>query len=88
MHYSVWLTPKGDVCSKLQNAIGRFSRQLNAPLFRPHVTLLGSFEMEEECAVQKMRSFAASQKVPSYGSNEGLEGGVFFWSVEGVCEIS
>lgn len=39
--YSLWLMPSGPVYRRLRGVILRLSRKYSAPVFKPHVTLLG-----------------------------------------------
>lgn len=45
--YSLWLRPMGDIAFSLQQRIRKLSEKHNAPLFEPHVTLLGGLQAPE-----------------------------------------
>jgi 2'-5' RNA ligase len=45
--YHLWLKPSGAAYDVLAEAIGELARELGAPVFVPHVTLLGHLEGSE-----------------------------------------
>ena len=62
--YSLWLTPpKGDVHQTLQTTIRHFSQKYTAPVFSPHVTLVGDAGPNREKAVEAARRVVQSRKV-------------------------
>ena len=42
-NHSLWIVPTGDVRDRLSLVLNRLSAHYGAPVFPPHVTLLGSF---------------------------------------------
>lgn len=51
--YHLWLAPTGQACDILLKTITDLSRAYHAPVFNPHVTLLGSLPgTEEDIAVR------------------------------------
>jgi 2'-5' RNA ligase len=62
--YSLWLVPEGIVNDRLEKTIKELSRKYNTPLFKPHVTLLGSIECSEEEILSKAGEVAG--RIKSY----------------------
>ncbi len=58
-HYSIWLTPTGAVRDQLSELIARLSREFSAPLFPPHVTLVGGLSASEDELREQTRELAA-----------------------------
>lgn len=56
--YSIWLKPTGEVRAELAGIISRLSREYSAPLFEPHVTLIGEFTGEEKQLIAQTRQLA------------------------------
>lgn len=56
MKYSIWLQPPEPVFSELQKIIKDLARQYNAPVFEPHMTVLGGFEYDLEELVSKVKT--------------------------------
>lgn len=42
MSFSIWLMPKGELYQNLYNTISNLAERYSAPIFEPHVTLIGS----------------------------------------------
>lgn len=61
--YSLWLAPTGKAYDKLSGLIKRLAKEYNAPLFEPHVTLLGE-AMQSEDEVLKRAGQLASGRNP------------------------
>ncbi len=48
--HTLWLIPTGDSFERLSNLIEKLAKQCGAPVFKPHVTLLGEIiQPGEEC---------------------------------------
>ncbi|MDD5415895.1 MAG: 2'-5' RNA ligase family protein [Candidatus Daviesbacteria bacterium] len=60
--YTLWLVPTGEAFEKFNNLIQRLSKQYYAPVFRPHVTLLGEFLQTEEECIEKTKELVKGQK--------------------------
>ena len=51
--YSIWLMPNGKIASELSKTISQLSIQYTAPLFPPHMTLIGDiYDGEKEMIAQ------------------------------------
>ncbi len=71
--YTLWLMPKDKNYQRFANLIKRLAREYNAPVFEPHVTLLGDIELPEaemikrtQQLVQGQKSFAVTSKQIDY----------------------
>ena len=54
--YSLWLIPTGEVYNKFAKIISDLAKEYNAPIFEPHVTLIGGIVgTEEELSVKTAR---------------------------------
>lgn len=60
--YSLWLIPSGSSYEKFSNLIKRLAAEYNAPLFEPHVTLLGGAMQSEEDVLRRAKQLASGQK--------------------------
>jgi 2'-5' RNA ligase len=60
--YTLWLVPTGNAYDKFSNLIKSLAKKYDAPIFEPHVTLLGDIEISEEEAVKKTEQLVANQK--------------------------
>lgn len=58
--YSLWLRPFGDIAFSLEQRIKKLSEKYGTPLFKPHVTLLGSVGKSETELVQLADTLAHS----------------------------
>ncbi len=58
-HYSIWLRPTGTVGEELAREIEQLSREFAAPLFPPHVTLIGGLNDDEDTLRARTRELAA-----------------------------
>lgn len=58
--YSLWLRPIGDIAFSLEQRITKLSKKYGTPVFKPHVTLLGSVEKGETELVQLTDTLAHS----------------------------
>jgi len=56
--YYLWFKPSGMAYDILARTIGELAKELNSPVFEPHVTLIGSLEGTEEELVQQTEEFA------------------------------
>ncbi len=52
--YSLWLKPSGNIYHKLAKIIKNFSDEYSAPLFEPHVTLIGGLINREDKIVERI----------------------------------
>lgn len=58
--YSLWIRPFGDTAFRLQQRIKELGETYNAPVFEPHVTLLGGLERGKTELVQLTDTLAGS----------------------------
>lgn len=58
--YSLWLEPTGSIAYNLQQRIKELSKKFGAPVFSPHVTLLGGLNASETELVPLMNTLASS----------------------------
>lgn len=58
--YSLWVAPKkgSELNIKLRNLIESLSKRFQAPVFDPHLTLLGDFQISEEEIINKTSQLA------------------------------
>ena len=56
--YSLWLKPTGRAYEVLVRTIRELAHELGAPLFEPHVTLLGQLEGTEQAHVRRCEELA------------------------------
>jgi 2'-5' RNA ligase len=63
-HYSLWLTPSGEIRQRLAETILDLSREYAAPAFAPHVTLAGGIVGPARETVSKMRDLA--RRIPPF----------------------
>ena len=48
--HTLWLMPTGESYKRFSNLIKKLAKQYNAPVFEPHITLLGDFKQPlDEC---------------------------------------
>lgn len=57
--HSIWLVPTGEARLKLARIIADLSEEYSAPLFPPHVTLIGQLKDPEEELLNKARDLAS-----------------------------
>lgn len=60
--YTLWLMPKGDVYTKYDKLIKGLAKEFNAPVFKPHLTLLGDIELPEEDVIKRTEKLVSGQK--------------------------
>lgn len=60
MPYSLWIVPEGQVYKKIDRLIKDLVGKYNAPVFKPHMTLLGATLGGEKEIVKKTRKLAKS----------------------------
>lgn len=60
--YSLWLVPTGQANEKFINLIKKLAKENNAPVFIPHVTLLGDFMFPEEGCIAKTEQMVSGQQ--------------------------
>lgn len=53
--YSLWLMPTGKAYDKLSGLIKRLAKEYNAPLFEPHITLLGETMQSEDDVLKRVK---------------------------------
>ena len=58
--YSIWLMPSGQVREELASIITHLSKEYDATLFPPHVTLIGHLSNSEQDLIAKAQQLAAS----------------------------
>lgn len=59
--HSLWLMPIGKAYDKLSGLIKRLAKEYNAPLFEPHVTLLGEAMQSEDDVLKRAEQLASGQ---------------------------
>lgn len=69
--YSLWVMPKGEILEALQNTINTLAEKYSAPVFNPHITLLGDLETPEEEVIKRVESIVGNI-TPFQVSLEGL----------------
>jgi len=70
--FSILLIPKGETYNKLSSLIIRLSNKYNTPMFKPHVTLIGGFDISEKDAISKTTEIAKNLKPYSIKINNLL----------------
>jgi len=60
--YSLWLMPKGEIYHKFAEVIKKLAKEYHAPVFQPHITLLGEIEQPEDEVIRKAEQLASGQK--------------------------
>ena len=60
--YTFWIMPKGRVYNSFNNLIKKLADENNAPVFEPHITLLGDIELPELEMIKKTQQLVQSQK--------------------------
>lgn len=68
--YSLWLVPEGKELEELNNLVDELAKKFNAPLFIPHVTILGGIDLKEEDVIAKTRQIAINQEAFDIELNE------------------
>jgi 2'-5' RNA ligase len=59
--YSLWLMPSGEIRDKFSSLIRRLALEYGAPMFEPHVTLLGGITLSEEDVLRKTEKLVSGQ---------------------------
>lgn len=59
--YSLWLMPAGKVYDNSRGLIQRLAKKYNAPLFEPHVTLLGGVIQQEDDVLERAEQITSGQ---------------------------
>lgn len=60
--FSILLIPKGKIYNEISSVIIRLSNKYNYPVFEPHVTLIGGFDISEKEAISKTSKLAENLK--------------------------
>ena len=60
--HTLWLVPTGKAYDKFSNLIKKLAGENNAPVFQPHVTLLGDFMQPEEECIRLTKQVVHGQK--------------------------
>lgn len=60
--YTLWLMPGGREYTRFADLIRKLAKENKAPVFQPHVTLLGEILLEETEAIDKTRQLVLNQK--------------------------
>lgn len=60
--YTLWLIPTGQAYQKFSNLIKKLAEEYNAPVFQPHVTLLGEILVPEPEAIKRTKQLVSGQK--------------------------
>jgi cyclic phosphodiesterase-like protein len=56
--YHFWFKPSGDAYNVLARTIRDLSQELNAPIFEPHISLIGNLDGTEEYLIRKTEELA------------------------------
>lgn len=59
--YSLWLMPTGGAYDKFSGIIKRLAEEYNAPLFEPHITLIGEIMRSEDYVLKRAKQLALGQ---------------------------
>lgn len=63
--HSLWLMPSGDVYDRFSKLVEKLAQEHSAPIFQPHVTLLGEILEGEEDIIKKTQELVeAHQPLP------------------------
>lgn len=60
--YTLWLMPRGEIYDKFAEIIRRLAKKYAAPIFQPHVTLLGDIELPEAEMIKRIEQLVQGQK--------------------------
>lgn len=60
--YTLWLIPTGETNEKFVNLVRELAAENQAPIFQPHVTLLGDIIISEQEAIEKTKQLVSGQK--------------------------
>lgn len=60
--HTLWLIPTGKAYEKFSNLIKKLAKEYNAPVFEPHITLLGDFMQPEEECIELTKQLVLGQK--------------------------
>lgn len=60
--HTLWLLPTGTAYDKFENLIKKLAGEYNAPVFQPHITLLGEFMQPQQECIEKTKQLVAGQK--------------------------
>ncbi len=70
--FSILLIPKGKTYNELSSLIIRLSNKYNTPMFEPHVTLIGGFDISKKEAISKTNKIAENLKPYSIRINNPI----------------
>ena len=59
--YSLWLMPTGEVYEKLSSLIKSLAKKYYAPIFDPHITLIGEVMQSEDDVLRRAEQLALKQ---------------------------
>lgn len=60
--HTLWLIPTGQAFEMFSDLIKKLAEKYNAPVFQPHVTLLGDFMQPEEECIRLTKQLVSGQK--------------------------
>ena len=60
--HTLWLLPTGTAYDKFENLIRKLAGEHNAPVFQPHITLLGEFIQPQQECIEKTKLLVEHQK--------------------------
>src|SRR3954462_2265494 len=60
--YHLWFKPSGEAYKILRRTIEQLAQKLDAPMFEPHISLIGNLDGTEEEIIKKSESLAKSLK--------------------------
>src|SRR5579864_8543296 len=61
--YSLWLQPEDKVLEDMQKIIKQLAKQYSAPIFEPHITLLGDLNLSKEQALDRAFQLSSNLNV-------------------------
>lgn len=60
--YSLWIIPTGEANIKFKDLVKKLAEENQAPVFQPHVTLLGDFLYSEEESIERTKQLVSNQE--------------------------
>ena len=60
--YTIWIVPSPSLRKDLEKIISKLAKKYKAPIFEPHMTLLGDTEIDEKNMIEKAKILASRLK--------------------------
>ena len=79
--YSLWLMPDQLQSNKLERIIKKLSRTYGSHAFKPHMTLLGSIQMDKREVIKRASTLSGKMKKMRVHALRASEGPLYFKSV-------